>query len=158
MQIDSAGNEEWSQHYGGDGSEAAYAIYQTQAGNLILAGHTSSMGSGSYDAWLIKLDLETAIRKTYSKNQPGLYVYPNPGKSNINICFGIKSETNVTIYIVNIYGEIIKELCDSTMQHGEYSIRWDGKDSGGKNVPVGIYYCLLNSGNYKLTEKIIIHH
>ena len=158
MKIDSAGNEEWSLYYGGDGSEAAYAIQQTQAGNLLIAGHTSSIGSGGYDAWLLKLDLQTGLNKSTLKEQPILEVYPNPGKSNINIRFSLESKSKVTVSIVSLKGEVIKVFCDSIRQAGNYSLLWDGKDSSGYSVAAGIYNCILKKGDHSFSRKIVIHH
>lgn len=61
IKTDANGIEQWNRTFGekwepamaGDG---AYSVVQTSDGGYILAGSTTSYGSGSSDAWLIKVD------------------------------------------------------------------------------------------------------
>lgn len=46
----------WTKTFGGSSFERAYAIDQTADGGYILAGQTSSFGSGGYDYYIVKLD------------------------------------------------------------------------------------------------------
>ncbi|MFX1254492.1 MAG: hypothetical protein ACFFCZ_22960, partial [Promethearchaeota archaeon] len=46
----------WSQTYGGEESDVAFALIQTTDGGYALAGWTASYGAGSYDYWLVKTD------------------------------------------------------------------------------------------------------
>jgi hypothetical protein len=55
VKTDSNGNEVWHQTYGGSGDEFGLAIQATTDGGYIVAGLTTSFGSGGEDAWLIKL-------------------------------------------------------------------------------------------------------
>lgn len=56
------GTIRWQQCYGGAGDEAAAAISRTASGGYILAGSTTSWGSGSNDAWVLQLDGSGAIQ------------------------------------------------------------------------------------------------
>ena len=57
VKTDSNGDEQWNKTFGGIGSEKAKSVWQTSDGGYILAGYTTSYGSGSTDAWLVKTDL-----------------------------------------------------------------------------------------------------
>lgn len=46
----------WVKTFGGDYGERAYSVQQTSDGGFIVAGYTSSYGSGCADVWLIKTD------------------------------------------------------------------------------------------------------
>ncbi len=54
VKTDASGTLQWSQNYGGPGSEWAYCVVQTSDGGYALAGRTASFGAGSNDFWLVK--------------------------------------------------------------------------------------------------------
>jgi parallel beta-helix repeat protein len=56
LKLDSSGNIQWTNAYGGIGSDYAYSIRQTQDGGYIVAGGTGSFSAGGSDAWVLKLD------------------------------------------------------------------------------------------------------
>jgi ribosomal protein L21E len=65
IKTDTYGHELWSKTYGGDSADIGQSVCQTTDGGYILAGYTSSYGSGLYDAWLIKTD--SSGNMTWSK-------------------------------------------------------------------------------------------
>ena len=56
VRLDANGNILWQRNYGGVGGEAFSAIRPTADGGYIVAGYTTSFGSGDLDAWVLKLD------------------------------------------------------------------------------------------------------
>lgn len=62
VKLDSIGNIQWQQSYGGSGSDQSYDIQQTIDGGFILAGISSSNDNdvssnfGCFDYWILKLD------------------------------------------------------------------------------------------------------
>ncbi len=56
VKIDSFGNMEWNQSYGGKDVDGATSLIQTEDGGYALAGSTKSFGLGGYDFWLVKTD------------------------------------------------------------------------------------------------------
>ncbi|MBC8525380.1 MAG: T9SS type A sorting domain-containing protein [Candidatus Cloacimonetes bacterium] len=57
IKTDDQGNEIWSKTIGGSGSESARTIHQTADSCYIMIGSTTSFGSGAFDVYLIKLDV-----------------------------------------------------------------------------------------------------
>ena len=59
VKLNSEGDEQWSQTFGGAESDIVYAVYATSDGGFVLAGETHSSedaSSSSSDFWLIKAD------------------------------------------------------------------------------------------------------
>lgn len=56
VKVDSSGNKQWSQTYGGAGLDLAASVVQTSDGGYALSGITKSYGAGGEEAWLVKTD------------------------------------------------------------------------------------------------------
>lgn len=61
------GDTVFQKNYGGAGDDVLRAAVQTYDGNFVLAGHTTSVGAGKSDAWLLKINPQgdTLWQKTY---------------------------------------------------------------------------------------------
>lgn len=59
VKTDAAGNQEWSQTFGGTYSDEGWSIQQTSDWSFIVAGFTLSHGAGVHDVWLIKIAGDT---------------------------------------------------------------------------------------------------
>lgn len=69
MKLDSTGTTQWQKSYGGQGEDLAFFIEPTNDGGYIAAGRTSSYGTGTMDAWVLKLNSSGDIQwqKTYGE-------------------------------------------------------------------------------------------
>lgn len=85
--------------------------------------------------------------------------YPNPFNPSTTIKFTIPSvetlyraslqQTKLVVY--DILGREIKTLLNKPMQSGEYEIEFDGSD-----LPSGVYFYRLASGNFSETRKMVL--
>jgi pSer/pThr/pTyr-binding forkhead associated (FHA) protein len=56
MKINNAGRHEWDKTFGGTGLDNGIGVLALRDGSIVVAGNTSSRGSGGNDAWVMKLD------------------------------------------------------------------------------------------------------
>lgn len=67
MKLYADGSIKWQKTYGGTGVDDAMSIQQTADGGYIFAGYTDSLGAGTYDFWVVKLNAEGVFtwQRTY---------------------------------------------------------------------------------------------
>ncbi|HBG70159.1 MAG: hypothetical protein A2W93_10505 [Bacteroidetes bacterium GWF2_43_63] len=56
IETDSAGNQLWAEHFGGNGSERAMSIVQDVNHDFVFSGYSNSYGGGSQDFYLVRID------------------------------------------------------------------------------------------------------
>jgi hypothetical protein len=71
LKLDVSGNIQWQRTYGGSEDDEASSVQQTADGGYIVAGYTSSFGTGKKDAWVLKLDKDGSVewQKTYGGSE-----------------------------------------------------------------------------------------
>lgn len=58
LRLNASGDTLWTRTYGGTGDDQAYSIIATSNGGYLLAGWTTSIADGNYDAWLLNINDE----------------------------------------------------------------------------------------------------
>ncbi|NIP55678.1 MAG: hypothetical protein GWN77_06655 [Gammaproteobacteria bacterium] len=69
LKVDSSGNQDWDQYFGGDFWDEGYSVRQTSDQGYIIVGSTYSFGAGEYDVYLIKT--QSNGHKQYEKTFGG---------------------------------------------------------------------------------------
>ena len=77
--------------------------------------------------------------------------YPNPFNPSTTIRYSIPEKKLVTLRIYNSLGEVVSELVNKNQEVGAYEIEFNGT-----NLPSGIYFYQLNSGQYMETLKMVL--
>ena len=92
--------------------------------------------------------------------------YPNPfpvrlsdqriGSVETIIEYHLPSTHRVTIRIFNTLGQVVRTLVDEQKEAGIYLVRWDGRNESGQDVASGIYFYVMNAGNYRAIKKALL--
>lgn len=82
--------------------------------------------------------------------------YPNPFNPSTAINFSLPADNHVSLSIYSVSGQLVRELVKQSLNNGEYSIIWDGKDDFGKSVSGGVYIYNLQIEGINLTKKMIL--
>ena len=80
-----------------------------------------------------------------------LKIYPNPFYSTLNIDYNISKTENIRISIYNTLSMKIASVVNEIQQEGLHHVVFDGS-----KLEAGIYYCNLETDNYKQTKKIVL--
>ena len=112
----------------------------------------------SNDAIVLPIEIEgLKIRNDFLPDGFTLYSnYPNPFNPSTTISYSIPDDNLVKIRIINILGKQIKILTNSYQTEGTHSIIWDGKNEHDMQMSSGIYFVLLEVGEERLSQKIIL--
>jgi hypothetical protein len=79
---------------------------------------------------------------------------PNPFDQETSIAFELPQKTRVSIKVYDVRGRLVRTLVDEVQPEGKHQLAWDGKDSGGKQTPAGIYFVRLSSDSFTAARKI----
>jgi arabinogalactan endo-1,4-beta-galactosidase len=78
-------------------------------------------------------------------------IYPNPFNPSTTINYSLPTSSNISIVIYDVLGREVVRLIDGFQSAGDHSVIWSAND-----VPGGVYFCRMQSGNFLKTKKIIL--
>jgi len=79
-----------------------------------------------------------------------LNIYPNPVVDETTIEFDNKESTYVMLTIIDITGKEIQKIISIELPEGTHQFDWNAKE-----LPAGIYFCVLKTNEGIQTKKII---
>ncbi|MBD3348874.1 MAG: hypothetical protein GF400_06720 [Candidatus Eisenbacteria bacterium] len=100
------------------------------------------------------LELNGATEKPHALRL--LQNVPNPFNPVTRIGFSLDRETEARIAIYSAGGRLVRTLVDERLPAGEHRVRWNGTTDGGTLAPSGIYFCVLEAGEARLTRKLVL--
>jgi hypothetical protein len=77
--------------------------------------------------------------------------YPNPFNPKTNISFLIPEAGSVKLAVFDMLGKEVAVLVNEKMNAGSYNADWDAA-----NMPSGVYFYKIVSGNFTQTRKMIL--
>jgi len=77
--------------------------------------------------------------------------YPNPFNPTTIIDYSLKENGSVTLKVFDVIGKEVRTLVDEEKESGSYSIKFNAS-----NLPSGIYFYTLTTGNFVATKKLIL--
>ena len=68
---------------------------------------------------------------------------PNPFNADTIIEYGLAEAGHMVIAVYDLMGRRIRTLVDERREAGHWTVRWDGKDSAGRDAASGLYFYRL---------------
>ena len=99
----------------------------------------------SYDAQFITLPNAYVLRNNY----------PNPFNPSTTIRYGLPEESNVSLIIYDVRGQIVQTLESGHQSAGWYDVNWNGQTAEGHTLSTGIYFARLVAGDYSQVIKML---
>lgn len=82
--------------------------------------------------------------------------YPNPFNPSTTIPYQLPRTAFVTLRIYDYRGALVTILVHQRQAPGYYQVRWLAKNSGGKDMPTGIYFVRLEAEGFQALRKILL--
>jgi hypothetical protein len=85
--------------------------------------------------------------------------FPNPCQGPTMIRFQVPRPTPVSLKLYDVSGRLVRVLIDSKTQNLEpntYNLTWDGKDDRGIELPSGVYFYRLETGDFQASKKLVL--
>ncbi len=81
--------------------------------------------------------------------------HPNPFNPETTITFTIEKAQTVTMELMTAKGKVVKTVVINAHE-GSNDYQWNGKDEHGKDMPSGIYYCVLKADGRQFVRKMVM--
>ena len=78
-------------------------------------------------------------------------IYPNPFNPVTNINYSVPENTDVSIRVYDINGNMIEELYNGNQVVGTYNLSWDAD-----NQPSGLYFVKMTANSFNKTQKLML--
>ena len=102
----------------------------------------------------------TAVLEDYASSRPQRFDlnqnFPNPFNSSTVIRFELPQRGDVELVVYNLAGQRVATLLAGEREAGVYTLHWDGKDAGEKELASGVYLYRLRAGAQVETRKLLL--
>ncbi len=169
IRTDAAGEQLWSQTYGGEGDDYGWALQPAAEGGYIIAGQTNSAGAGDIDAYLIRVDEEghalwtqtyggSAADRTFTVQQTsdGGFIIAGTTESlgaGGRDAYVVKTDANGTLEWEKSFGDVGDDVTHSIdhTQDGGYLLMGYTNSFGARNYDIYLIK-LTASGDTEWTQ------
>ena len=82
--------------------------------------------------------------------------FPNPFNPTTSIPFALPSRAEVRLSVFNVLGQRVRTLLNGQVEAGYHRLAWDGRNDEGYQAGAGVYFYLLESGQFRQTRKMTL--
>jgi len=92
------------------------------------------------------------LPKTYALQQN----FPNPFNPVTTIKYQLPKTSDVMLKIYNVLGQSVITLLNERQEAGYKSVIWNGMNEAGAKVSTGIYFYVMEAGNFRSIKKMML--
>jgi hypothetical protein len=82
--------------------------------------------------------------------------YPNPFNPTTAISFQLPADSEVSLAIYNLSGQLVKQLVAGQISAGQHSFTWDATNERGERVASGVYLYVIKAGEFTAQRKLVL--
>jgi acid phosphatase type 7 len=144
---------------GNEGSLVIDVNGSTQMDVKFLCNALDSSGSHIWDHFTIMKTQAATFVDGHQSLVPGDFFitnYPNPFNPSTKISYHLPQCGSVKIVIYDMLGRIVARMFDAAKEQGYHTIDWNAKDEHGNDLPSGVYFTQIQSGQSTRIVKMIL--
>jgi hypothetical protein len=135
------------------GGNARYDVARLRGDYAALAGLTL------YQLYPCRLGNEggifTAPLSTPVLAQPFVVLGPSLSRGNVTLSYTLQGMGASSLRVHDLRGAVVRALAADS-RPGAHTVTWDGTDAGGRKVPAGAYFCVLERGGSVAARKVVL--
>ena len=81
---------------------------------------------------------------------------PNPFNPVTKVAYHVPSESRVTIRVFDVTGRLVTTLVDGVVEPGRHAAVWNGTNDRGESVGSGVYFCTMETPDFRDSQKMTL--
>jgi len=82
--------------------------------------------------------------------------YPNPFNPETTIRFALPEAARTRVLVYDLAGRRVRTLVDRRLDAAVHTVRWDGRDDAGHDLPSGVYFYRVEAGEHRFTDRMAL--
>jgi len=137
---------------GGSGELARFKLNETGAEHSVAFDNVLLRGVENHDLPAELESIEGGAPPAFKLVQN----VPNPFNPATTISYLISHESSVRIRIIDIAGRAVRTLRDGTSLPGRHEAVWDGRNEQGEACGSGVYFCVMETPEFRSSRKMVL--
>ena len=139
-----------------DGNGPSLELINPTLDNALAENWSASTGNGS--PGMINTSYLTNDDEDFM--QPTEFIvhnnFPNPFNPKTTISYELPEGSLVNIIIYDVLGREVKKLVNGKWESGYQKVIWDATNEYGRPVGAGVYFYLIQAGEFRKTKKMVL--
>lgn len=81
---------------------------------------------------------------------------PSPFQGATQVRFQLPRAEFVSLRVFDVAGRQVRTLARGGHEAGYHHARWDGRDDRGARLASGVYFYLLEAGDFRQTQRVVL--
>ncbi|MBD3367034.1 MAG: T9SS type A sorting domain-containing protein [Candidatus Eisenbacteria bacterium] len=81
---------------------------------------------------------------------------PNPTNGDAELAFSLVEKGDAVVSIFDASGRLVRRFVEPGLEPGRHTLRWDGRGREGRETASGVYFCVLEAGDRRMSRKLVV--
>jgi hypothetical protein len=137
--------------------QAKVSISQTAIGTLTGTNYTSYIGFWQFTTQVAIEEHQNQMpAQNFSLITELKPAQPNPFSKETKIAYSLAQESDVSLFIYNTCGQMVKKYFNARQKPGNYSFIFRATDNENTQLARGVYFYEFLAGDYKRVKKLLL--